>query len=256
MIRKLLIILFIYIGLFSCNFSKSKTNRRTVNVYCAASLTNVLNELEIEFEKNNDADIRLNIASSGTLARQISEGAPADIFLSANKKWMNHINSIGFAEKGTELNFAINSLVVIAPVYSETDTVIFKSNCSFSDFFEGRLSIGDPDFVPAGEYVREALQNMGCYSDLQDRLLRAKDIRSALMVVELGETEVGIVYKTDALKSDKVRIIGTIPDTLHQPINYYSTVIKGNKNELTMNFYTFIFSKQALPVWKRNGFNL
>lgn len=242
-------------GLASCHFSVSEKHKQVI-VFCAASLTDVLTGLKSAFEESNNADIKLNLASSGTLARQIEQGAPADIFLSANHRWMDYLKSKDLTEDSSISQVAGNSLVIVVPASSQSDTIIFNKEFSFPGYFKGRLSIGDPDYVPAGAYAREALENLGCYKQLQNRLLPAKDVRAALLVVELGEAEAGIVYKTDALKSKKVRIVATIPDSLHQRIEYYCAVIKGHANDKTLNFYNFIMSEQAKLVWARYGFNL
>ncbi|NQU87986.1 MAG: molybdate ABC transporter substrate-binding protein [Mariniphaga sp.] len=251
--KKTILLIITTILIISCN---EKKNKPQLIVFCAASLTDVMLDIESKFEKSNDINIKLNIASSGTLARQIEHGAPADIFISANKKWMDHTENLGLIEVNTISRIAGNSLVIIVPLSSLVESIPFKPGASFPDSFQGRLSIGDPEYVPAGTYAREALQNAGFYNNLKNRIIPAKDVRSALMVVELGEVEVGIVYKTDAQKSKKVKIVGEIPDTFHLPIGYYSAVIKEHKTELTMNFYTFIISDQAKLIWKKYGFIL
>ena len=218
------------------------------------SLTDVVGELSGQFEEDNQVEVKLNLASSGTLARQIEQGAPADIYLSANKSWMDYLYTIDLIEENSIKQCAGNSLVVITPLGSPIDTLSGIELKALPEVFNGRLSMGDPEYVPAGAYAREALQNLGCFGQLENRLLPAKDVRSALMVVELGEAEAGIVYKTDALNSKKVKIVGLIPDSLYQPVNYYIAMVKGRESQLTTNFYTFILSKEAFPTWEKYGF--
>jgi len=238
-----IILLFTISILFSCHSPRDK--KQQVTVFCAASLTDVFTDLKNDFEKENQVDIKLNLASSGTLARQIEQGAPADIFLSANKKWMDYTEESGLTEKETIKEIAANSLVIVVPKNSVKDTIPFVSP-DFSQSFNGLLSIGDPAYVPAGTYAREAMENAGIFNSVKDRLLPAKDVRSALMVVEMGETEAGIVYKTDALKSEKVKIAGEIPENLHQAIKYTGAILKGHKSDLTAKFYTFITSEEGI----------
>ncbi len=250
------ILVFIILMVFvSCNI-KDKKNQNQLTIFCASSLTDVITELIDEFEEGNNVKVKLNVASSGTLARQIEFGASADIFISANKRWVDYLESSNLIKENTIAKCAGNSLVAIAPVDLKVDTFLFDGNNSFPASFDGYLSIGDPGYVPAGAYAKQALVNMGYYDVLNLRLLPAKDVRAALMVVEMGEAERGIVYRTDAIKSTKVDIIGYIPSSMHKPILYYSVILKNHKPGLTTDFYTFIQSKRAKQVWEKYGFAL
>ena len=233
---------------------KKQNNENEVVVFCAASLTDIISEITVEFENENHVKVKLNVASSGTLARQIENGANPSIFISANKKWLDYLNSLELIIPETEKRIAGNSMVLIAPIKSPLDSVAFSSDINLPDLFEGRLSIGDPNHVPAGSYAVQILCKLGCEKELEPRFLPAKDVRSALIVVELGEVDAGIVYKTDALKSKKVKIITEFPDSLHEPVYYYMSEIKGNKTEFSDNLYNFISSDTALPIWKKYGF--
>lgn len=239
---------------FSCTTSKNKQPK--ILIFCAASLTNVVSEISEEFENKYQVDVQLNFASSGTLARQIEHGANPELFISANKKWVKYLNEIEKTTPEYEKEIAGNLLVVIAPVKSKMDTFQFVQGFNFSEVFNGRLSIGDPLHVPAGEYAMQAMESLDFEKELQTRLLRAKDVRSALLLVELGETELGIVYKTDALKSDKVKIVAEIPTDLHSPITYLVSKLKDQINENTKLFYEFLNSETSKGIWKKNGFKI
>ena len=249
---------YIYIIIVTILFAgcapKKKDAKSGLVLFCAASLTDVISEITSEFEKENDTEVKINFASSGTLARQIEHGANPAIFISANKKWLDYLNKLSFTIPETEKEIAGNSMVLIAPVSSSLMPVTYSSGLNLPKFFEGRLSIGDPNHVPAGSYAVQLLKKMGCEKELESRFLPAKDVRSALMVVELGEVEAGIVYKTDALKSGKVKIITEFPDSLHEPVNYYITVIKGQETELSKKLYKFISSEKVLSIWEKYGF--
>ena len=243
----------ILIFLLACQTSNKK-GKEEINVYCAASLTGVVSELSKMYQRENNIKINLNFASSGTLARQIEQGAPANIYLSANKTWIDYLYTIDLTEDSTIRQCAVNSLVIIAPSKSSLYSISVKDLSKLPELFKGRLSIGNPEYVPAGSYAKQALQKLGCYDELEGRLLPAKDVRSALMMVELAESELGIVYLTDALSSQKVKVIGSFPDTLHQPIGYYISMMKNHSSQNASNFYTFIQSYEAREVWKKYGF--
>ena len=196
----------------------------------------------------------MNIASSGTLARQVENGAQADIFISANKKWLDYLVQNGKADAESAKRIAGNEMVLVAPASSKLEAFEFSEDTDLPNLFEGRLSIGDPAHVPAGIYAIQILENLHCKERLESRFLPAKDVRSALMVVELGEVDAGIVYKTDALKSGKVKILTVFPDSLHQPVGYYMALIKGSKNLRSLQLYKYLVSEKSHPVWEKYGF--
>lgn len=246
-------ILPIVIFLTACNTDREKKKNELV-VFCAASLTDVISEIANDFEKTSETDVKLNLASSGTLARQIEHGATPSIYISANKKWMDYLNNKKLIMAETKKEIAGNSMVLVAPAKSNLSTVKFSPGIPLPDLFEGRLSIGDPNHVPAGNYAAQLLTNLGWMEELEPRFLPAKDVRSALMVVELGEVEAGIVYKTDVLKSKKVKIITEFPDSLYEPVNYYMSIVQGQKTENSLSLYNYIMSEEAKPIWEKYGF--
>lgn len=241
--------------LLACGQQRS-TDKAKILIFCAASLTSVVSEIADEFETKHAISVQLNFASSGTLARQIEHGANPSLFLCASKNWVTYLNHIGKTDPDYERKLAGNSLVVIAPGNSPISPFAFETPQDFAEQFKGRLSIGDPRHVPAGEYAMQAIERMGCKDELAKRLLPAKDVRSALMVVELAETAAGIVYKTDALQSGKVKIIAEIPPHFHTPITCYLSVIKGHNNKNTQRFYDFLSAEPTKSTWIKHGFNL
>lgn len=248
-------VIFIFLFFFGCS-SGNKSGEHTVTVFCASSLTDVISEITASFEKENHIQVKLNLASSGTLARQIEHGAAPAIFISANKKWVDYLNQLNLTIPESEKKVAGNSLVLIAPKESPLQPFAYSPGFDLPDLFNGRLSIGDPNHVPAGQYTVQMLGKLGCLNKLQSRFLPAQDVRSALMVVELGEVGAGIVYKTDALKSDKVKILTEFPDSLHNPIYYYMSVIKGKENADSKKLYNYITSEGTVDTWKKYGFVL
>lgn len=252
--RKAILIIIVSLGFVACNPAQ-KTKNDKVLVFCASSLTNVISEIAGNFEKEKTIKVKLNFASSGTLARQIEHGANPSLFISANKKWVIYLNEKGKTNPDYEKQMAANSLAVIAPLNSKIDSFSFQNSVDFPSIFKGRLSLGDPKHVPAGEYAMQAIIKLGFGEELKNRLLPAKDVRSALMVVELGETELGMVYKTDALESKKVKLVAEIPPDMHDPILYYLSVL----NETDPNarlFYAYLNSENSKKVWLKYGFKL
>jgi len=221
-------------------------------VFAAVSLTDVLTALKDSFEAFYPVNVQLNLASSGTLARQIEQGGRADVYISASRKWASYIDRQGFIEKEYMREIARNELVLVAPSAMALKTGTIDSTLDLMTFLAGeRLSMGDPAHVPAGRYARQALEYYG-WQGTTSRILPAKDVRSALMVVEMGEAPLGIVYRTDALKSKKVQILDTFPEKSHQPIVYMAGVCK--LSAASIDFYAFLNAAENFPVWEKYGF--
>ncbi|GET31898.1 molybdate ABC transporter substrate-binding protein [Prolixibacter bellariivorans] len=252
------LISFILILLFSCQSKTGKENlseksEQKISVFAAASLADVMSKLAKEYQTKSGVKVALNFASSGTLARQMQEGATPGIYLSASPRWMKFACQDGSADSTVCFPVARNSLVAVVPTNSRIDTLPISPTLDFPNSFNGRLAIGDPAHVPAGQYAAEALKSLGCFKLLQPRFLKTKDVRSALMVVELGECEMGIVYATDAMKSKKVRAVGVFPESLHQPIEYWAA--KGKHGGSTADsLLKYLHSAEADYIWKKFGF--
>jgi len=228
-------------------------DKEKLMIFSAASLTDVLGEIVDSFEVKYNAEVQTNMASSGTLARQIAQGSETDVYISASKKWANYVDSIGSILPGSKTEVAKNDLVLIAPLESSLAVEVIDSTLDLMPMIgEGRLSMGDPSHVPAGKYAKQSLDYYGWYSAVEPKMLPAKDVRSALMVVELGEAPLGIVYRTDALKSKKVKILATFPESSHKPIVYVSGVCKDKP--LAKSFYEFLNSEDMVPIWAKYGF--
>lgn len=247
--------------LFSCGNNNTQDQdgaggnktKNTIMVFSAASLTDVITELADSFEVKYKIKVLTNLASSGTLARQIEQGANPAVYISASKKWADYIDSIGYLVKGYKADIANNELVLVAPVNSSLNQLKIDSSLDFSALLgDNRLSIGDPSHVPAGKYAKQSLAYYGWFNSLTNKILPAKDVRSALMVVEMEEAPVGIVYRTDALKSDKVKIIGSISEESHKPIVYVAGIC--NESEAAKYFFAYINSEEAKNIWLKYGF--
>ena len=237
----------------SCNNSPNGGKKELV-IFSAASLTDVVSEIVERYETNSDVDIKLNFASSGTLARQIEHGAEPAVYISANEKWVDYLIGLNCLLPESKKHVAENTLVLIAPRDSKINAVAFNSG--LSGYLNGRLAIGDPKHVPAGDYAWQAMQSIGLTDECEDQILPAKDVRSALMLVELGEVELGIVYKTDAMRSEKVKVVAEISKELHSPVFLFSSILNGKNDKETQHFYNFLLSKEAKLLWQKHGFKI
>ncbi|PWE00957.1 molybdate ABC transporter substrate-binding protein [Marinilabilia rubra] len=231
---------------------KISAPQEELTVFVAASLTDVITVLADSIEKDLNTKLKLNLASSGTLARQLNEGMRCDIYFSASRHWMDYVAQHRLIDSTTLCSPAKNKLVLIAPRGRKD---IGGALAALPQVLRSRLSIGDPAHVPAGKYAEEAIKSMGMYDQLKDRLLPAKDVRSALMIVELGEVDFGIVYKTDALKSEKVKVTGVFPDSSHSPIDYHTAVLKSSmKKDLATKVIKYLTGQKSKKTWKQFGF--
>jgi len=222
-------------------------------VFAAASLTNVLGELAPAWEKSSVVTVRLSFAASSVLARQIEAGSNADVFISADQEWMDYLQTRNLIAKPSRANLVGNRLVLIAPADSKIELEIRRGFDLAGALAGGRLSTGDPDTVPVGRYARAALTSLGVWDQVEDRLVRADNVRSAMTFVSRGEAPLGIVYATDAHIDKKVRVVATFPDNSHDPITYPAAATAAAGPDATV-FLAFLRSKQAAPMWNKFGF--
>ncbi len=251
------IILFASCGSGSSNNEKSDqaNNEESIMVFAGASLTDVLSEIIDSFEIQYKVNVKTNMASSGTLARQIEQGATTDIYISASKKWADYVDSLGYIIDGYKKQVATNELVLIAPKTSNIQVNSIDSTLSLLALLgDNRISMGDPLHVPVGKYAKQSLEYFGWYQQLNAKILPAKDVRSALMVVEMEEAPIGIVYKTDALKSEKVKILNTFPEKSHMPIVFIAGLI--NENNVAKEFFAYLSSEEPRKIWAKYGFGI
>jgi molybdate transport system substrate-binding protein len=181
---------------------------RVLTVFAAASLTDVLEETGQAFTRNAGTPVRFSFAGSSALARQIESGAPADVFVSADQEWMDYLAQRKLVQPATRVDVAANSLVLVAPADS---TLVLKIAPRFALAkalgTSGRLSVGNPESVPAGRYAKAALTALGAWDSVANRIIAADNVRTALNFVALGEAPLGIVYATDVRGNAKVRAI-------------------------------------------------
>ena len=225
-----------------------------VTVFAAASLTNALTDIGAQYEKEKATKIVHSFAASSTLAKQIENGAPADIFISADTKWMNYLQDKKLINTASRKEFLGNKLVLIAPK-GRGFNVKFEKSFDFAKSFDGRLCTGDIDSVPAGIYAKDSLIYLNWWDGIKTRIVGTQDVRGALAFVERGECAAGIVYETDAKISSKVEIVATFPEESHKPIVYPMAFVANAKN-VNNDYFSYLQSSSALDIFKKYGFNI
>ena len=229
--------------------TKQTTN---LTVSAAASLTDALPPIKKLYEQQNPGvSITYNFASSGSLQRQIEQGAPADVLISASINKMDILEKQGLLSQGRRKDLVQNKVVLIVP----------KGNTTISDFKDltstqlQKISIGEPNSVPAGKYAKEVLTDAGIFQQIESKTVFAKNVRQVLTYVETGNVAAGIVYATDAKSSDKVKVAAIAPANSHSPVVYPVAVIKDSKNPtVAKEFVEFLSSKPASEIFAKYGF--
>jgi molybdate transport system substrate-binding protein len=253
----LLLFLFISIGILSsCKKYKQKnnTNSKYVNIQLFAAAGTMLpsNEICNSFEIERNITIERNYAASGALARQIKAGAEADLYISANKEWINYLIENKIITKDNITKIAKNKLVIICKKDASLK-IEFSNDFDIKSAIHDNISIGDPKYVPVGKYAKQALDSLGWFNQIQNKIILAKDVTSVLHYVEMGECDWGIVYYSEAIKSDKIKIAYEIPMELYDPIVFYIALL--NDNPKTRALYQYYKSDTAKYIFIKNGFN-
>ena len=243
--------LFLALAALTCPLIASA--QTTLNVSAAASLKDALTDVENAYAATHaHLEFTNNFGSSGTLAVQIDEGAPADVFLSAAAKPMDDLEAKGLLAAGTRRNLLRNTLVLIAPLDSSLRGFQGLTASSIKT-----IALGDPASVPAGQYGRQTLVSFHLLDLLSAKLVLAKDVRQVLTYVETGNADAGLVYATDAQISTKVRVVATAPDSTHDPIVYPVAVVKGSRNpQAARAFVDYLATPAAIAVFAKRGFTI
>ena len=231
----------------------AELDKRPITVFAAASLTTALQDLGDGFTRETSIPVRFSFAASSALARQIENGAPADVFFSADLEWMDYLQTRKLIQRDTRHDVLGNRLVLIAPADSKIKLKIEPHFRLADALGKGRLVSGDPDSVPAGRYAREALTALGAWNDVEGRMVRADSVRSALAFVDRGEAPLGIVYETDALADKKVRVVDAFPDNSHLPIVYPIALTSAAKADAA-KFVAYIRGPAGDAAFKAFGF--
>ena len=229
----------------------------TVTVFAAASTTNAMTDIGQLYMAQQKDKIRFSFASSSTLAKQIDNGAPADIYVSANVKWMDYLINKRMILPNSRVDLLGNRIVLIVPSQSALKHIDIKPDFPLENYLgDGRLAMGDPEHVPAGMYGKEALKRLKVWQRVKNKVAGMKDVRAALMMVERGEVPLGLVYSTDAAISSKVRIVGVFPPETHSPIIYPVAIVANHGRPSVERFMAFLKSEAARTVFEKYGFRV
>lgn len=237
----------------STGFASPARAAESITVYAAASTTNAIQDLAALYEREKGVKVTTSFAAASALARQIEQGAPADVFVSADLKWMDYLDSKAKIIKASRRNLLGNRVVLIAPK-GKAFPVKLEKGFDLPGAFQGRWCSCNAS-VPIGQYSQQALTALGWWSALEARLAAAPDVRSALAFVERGECAVGIVYETDAKMSDQVEMLGVFPADTHAPVLYPIALVQGGK-PAAQGFLDFLRTPAAATVFRQYGFTV
>lgn len=244
-------------GLFTVALVTAPALAGDLTIFAAASLKNAAEDIGKAYEAAGKGKVVYSFASSADLAKQIENGAPASIFISADKKWMDYVQEKNLIDPDSRRDLLSNTLTLIAPADSGLAADFKAGNVDLAALIgDSKLAMGDPDSVPAGRYGKAALEKLGLWAAVEPKVARTKDVRAALALVERGEAAAGVVYRTDALVSDKVRIAGEFPQDSHPPIVYPIAIVAEQNDDAAKAFYIYLTGDEARAVFERYGFTI
>lgn len=225
-------------------------------VFAAASTMAPVGELAAAFERERGRAVRLSFAASSTLARQIAHGARADLFLSANRRWLEHLEQAGLLAEGSRRELAGNRLALIRPADQGRDAqVALERPASLLNVLEGLpLVVADPAHVPAGIYAREALEHLGLWEPLGGRMAFAANARAVTVRVARGEASLGITYASELGGNPALALAALLPEDSHAPIRYELVLVEPAGNPLAQAFFDYLLGDEARSVFLRHGF--
>jgi len=223
-----------------------------LTVSAAISLTDALSKIKAVYEEDHHVELTFNLDSSGNLAQQIRQGAPVDIFISANKEWMDSLEDEEYIVEATRKVITGNKVVLIARKNSE---IAYDSVEQIKAENDEQIAIGNPESTPVGTYTNQILQNLKLWDELESRFVLAKDVRQVLTYVENSFVDIGFVYKSDALASDQIKILATADQSTYDPVVYPAAVLKNTQHtKEATDFVAFLSTDQAQEIFKKSGF--
>ena len=226
-------------------------------VFAAASLKNALDDTVHAYGVQGGADaVKVSYAASSTLAKQIESGAPADIFISADLDWMDYLQKRNLIKPDTRKTLFGNKLVIAAPADSDVKLDIKPGFDLAGALKGGHLAMADPDSVPAGKYGKAALEKLGVWNSVSGAVVRAENVRAALLFVSRHEAPLGIVYMTDAAADPAVKVVGVFPEDSHPPVVYPIALTAQSSNASASRFLSFLESAAARPYFEKQGFTV
>jgi molybdate transport system substrate-binding protein len=254
MMHRLAGFLLSFVILWGAALSPVSAEDKTLTVFAAASMKNALDDIDAAFTAKTGVKVNASYAASSTLAKQIEQGAPADIFVSADTDWMDYAVGKKNINESTRVNLLGNSIVLIAPKDSKIDNVTIGPGFDLAKLAgDGKIATGDVKSVPVGKYAKAALEKLGAWSAAEPKFAMAESVRAALTLVARGEAAIGIVYSTDAKVEPGVKIIGTFPADSHPPIIYPVAATSTAKPEANA-YLDYLRSSAAKAVLEKYGF--
>lgn len=237
---------------------RAAENAETLTVFAAASLKESLDEAAAAYRKASGQTVRVSYAASSALARQIEQGAPADVFLSADLEWMDYLQQRKLVDPKTRRNLLGNTLVLVAPATGDATPVELKAGIDLLPRLgeNGRIALGLTASVPAGKYAKASFVSLGVWNSLQPRVAEAENVRAALMLVARNEAPLGVVYGSDAKAEPKVRVVGTFPEKTHAPIVYPVARVFASKNPHAAAFTRWLSAPAASEIFRKHGFKV
>ena len=247
-----------FFATFACAAGASPPDKPApLTVFAAASLKESLDEAATAYERQGGAAVRVSYAASSALARQIEQGAPADVFVSADQDWMDALQEQKLIDPASRRNLLGNTLVLVAPKDSKAQAAL-KPGVDLVPLLgtDGRLALALTNSVPAGKYAKQSLAKLGAWDGVKSRTAEAENVRAALLLVARGEAPLGIVYGSDALAEPKVRVVATFPADSHAPIVYPVACVATSANPQAKAFVHWLQTPAARAIFARHGFRL
>ncbi len=251
-VRSLLVAALIALGVPWSNVADAQG--RDLLVFGAASLKNALDDADAQYQRDAGHKVVVSYGASSALAKQIENGAPADIFISADLDWMDYVAEHKLVKPQTRFNLLGNKLVLIAPADSRINLTIAPNFPLAQALGNDRLAMAEPSAVPAGKYGKAALVALGVWGSVSNKIAPAQDVRATLLLVSRGEASLGIVYQTDAASDKGVKIVGAFPESTHPPIVYPIAVTTASTNPDAAAYIGFLKSPAAKPAFEKQGF--
>ncbi len=225
-----------------------------LRIFAAASMKNALDAIAADVQRATGTRVSLSYAASSALARQIEQGAPADIFISADLDWMDDLDAKGLLRPGTRFNLVGNRLALIARPDDAVAVDLAQPGALAAALRGGRIAIGEPSSVPAGKYARAALEHLGQWASVSGSLAPAENVRAALLLVARGEAPLGIVYESDRVADPRTRIVALFPEASHKPIVYPAAILRDSRSPAAASFLAALRTPAAAAILRREGF--
>lgn len=229
-----------------------------LTVFAAASLKESMDEAADAYAAATGQQVRVSYAASSALARQVAQGAPADVFVSADLEWMDELQGKGLVDAGTRSELLGNTLVLVAPAASGPTVVKLQQGLDLRPLLgaRGRIALGMVDSVPAGKYARAGFESLGMWEALEPRVAGVENVRAALMLVARSEAPLGVVYASDAQAEPRVRVLATFPSRSHPEIVYPAARVTASRHPHAASFVRWLQDAEARAIFARHGFSL